>query len=91
MSWVIETRGEVVMALAPDEQAIAHRMPRQVVDALFAAMQSGDRDETLALLSDDVEWWVAGPPQIPYAGAFRGHDEVAHFFAMFDDSIDYES
>jgi uncharacterized protein len=79
------------MMLAPREQAIAQQTPRQVVDALFAAMQSGDRDEIVALLSEDVEWWVAGPPEIPYAGTFRGHEEVARFFATFNDSIDYES
>ena len=79
------------MTLSLHEQAPAQHTPRQVVDALFAAMQRGDRDEILALLSENVEWWVAGPPEIPYAGTFRGHDDVAHFFAMFNDSIDYES
>src|SRR5688500_8256750 len=79
------------MTLSLHEQATAQQTPRQVVDALFAAMQSGGRDQILALLSHDVEWWVAGPPEIPYAGTFRGHDEVARFFAMFNDSIDYES
>ena len=79
------------MALAPHEQVTTQQAPRQVVDALFAAIQSGDRDRILALLSDDVEWWVAGPSEIPYAGTFRGRDEVAQFFATFNDSIDYES
>ena len=79
------------MTLSLHEQATAQPTPRQVVDALFAAMQAGERETILALLSEDVEWWVAGPPEIPYAGTFRGHDEVAHFFATFNDSIDYES
>ncbi len=79
------------MASTADEQATAGHTPRQVVVALFAAMQSGNRDGILALLSDDVEWWVAGPPEIPYAGTFRGRDEVAQFFATFNGSIDYES
>jgi ketosteroid isomerase-like protein len=86
-----EPRGEIIMALSPHEQETTQQAPRQVVDALFAAIQSGDGDGILALLSDDVEWWVAGPPEIPYAGTFRGHDEVAHFFATFNDSVDYES
>jgi ketosteroid isomerase-like protein len=79
------------MTLSSPEQATAQQTPRQVVDALFAAIQSGDRDEILALLSDDVEWWVAGPPEIPYAGSFRGRDEVGQFFATFNGAIDYES
>jgi ketosteroid isomerase-like protein len=79
------------MTLSSPEQATAQPTPRQVVDALFAAIQSGDRDRILALLSDDVEWWVAGPPEIPYAGSYRGRDEVGQFFATFDEAIDYES
>ena len=79
------------MALSPHEQVTTQQAPRQVVDALFAAIQSGDRDRILALLSDDVEWWVAGPPEIPYAGSFRGRDEVGEFFATFNEAIDYES
>lgn len=79
------------MTLSPHGQATTQLAPRQVVDALFAAIQSGDRDRILALLSDDVEWWVAGPPEIPYAGCFRGRDEAGQFFATFDEAIDYES
>jgi uncharacterized protein len=82
---------EVIMTLSTYEQATAQQTPRQVVDALFAAIQAGERKAILALLSEDVEWWVAGPPEIPYAGTFRGQDEVADFFATFNDSIDYES
>ena len=79
------------MGLASSEQRRSQQTPRQVVDALFAAMQSRDRDAILTLLSEDVEWWVAGPPEIPYAGIFHGHDEVTQFFATFTDAIDYES
>ena len=61
------------------------------MDALVAAIQIGNQDEISALLSESVEWWVAGPPEIPYAGTFRGHDEVTQFLATFNDSIDYES
>ena len=58
---------------------------------LFTALGSPDRRDVLAVLTEDVEWWVAGPPEIPYAGTFRGHAEVAQFFATFDEAIDYES
>ena len=65
--------------------------PTHVVQELFTALGSPDRGEVLALLTDDVEWWVAGPAEIPYAGTFRGRDEVARFFSAFDGAIDYES
>ena len=73
------------------EPATMQSSPTQVVQALFDAIQSGDRARILGLLTDDVAWWVAGPPEIPYAGTFRGHEEVARFFAIFGAAIDYES
>jgi uncharacterized protein len=79
------------LAQSMPEQTPTQRTPRQVVQELFAALGRADRREVLALLTDDVEWWVAGPPEIPYAGTFRGHDGVAQFFAAFDGAIDYES
>jgi ketosteroid isomerase-like protein len=73
------------------EPATMQSSPTQVVQALFTALQSSDRSQVLDLLTDDVDWWVAGPPEIPFAGAFRGHEEVARFFAIFDAAIDYEA
>jgi len=79
------------MAYPTRERTATQQTPIQVVQELFIALGSADRREVLALLTDDVEWWVAGPPEIPYAGTFRGHDEAAQFFAAFDGAIDYES
>ena len=79
------------MTLSVGKQTPAQQTPRQVVDALFAAIQSGEPEAIRSVLSEDVEWWVAGPPQIPYAGTFRGPDEVAQFFARFNAAISYES
>ena len=79
------------MASSTRERMATQHTPTQVVQELFAAFQHADRREVLALLTDDVEWWVAGPPEIPFAGDFRGHDEVAQFFAAFDGAIDFES
>jgi ketosteroid isomerase-like protein len=73
------------------EPATMQSSPTQVVQAFFDTIQSGDRGRVLDLLTDDVEWWVAGPPEIPYAGTFSGHEGVARFFAIFDAAIDYES
>jgi ketosteroid isomerase-like protein len=79
------------MVLSMREHTPAQQTPREVVDALFAAIQAGDREAILNLLSEDVECWVAGPPEIPYAGTFRGREEVARFFTAFNGAIDYES
>ena len=60
------------MTLSPHGQTSAHLAPRQVVDALFAAIQSGNRDRILALLSDGVEWWVAGSIRDPVCRLLSG-------------------
>jgi ketosteroid isomerase-like protein len=73
------------------EQAPTQQTPTQVMQALFAAIGNGDAEAILATLTDDVEWWVNGPPEVPFAGTFRGHDDVLRYFAAFNDAVDYES
>jgi len=79
------------MVSTTHEQISTSHTPAEVVQELFTALGSPDRRDVLAVLAEDVEWWVAGPPEIPYAGTFRGHAEVAQFFATFDEATDYES
>ncbi len=46
----------------------------------------------LPALADDVEWWVAGPPNIlPWAGTFRGRDAVERWFTELNELMDYRS
>lgn len=42
-------------------------------------------------LADDVEWWVAGPPEIlPFAGTWRGLDGVAEFQRLLGETMRYD-
>jgi ketosteroid isomerase-like protein len=42
------------------------------------------------LLDENVEWWVAGPPDaFPWAGTFRGHDGVARWAEALNAAMDY--
>ncbi len=42
-------------------------------------------------LADDVEWWVAGPPDLlPWAGTFRGHEEVLRCLRASLENLKYE-
>ncbi|GLQ86506.1 nuclear transport factor 2 family protein [Dyella flagellata] len=42
---------------------------KRVVNELFARISKGDLDGMLALLSDDVKWWIAGELEgVPAAG-----------------------
>jgi uncharacterized protein len=60
----------------------------QVVKDAYEAFLRGDVDTVLETLADDVEWEVAGPSEIPYAGVFRGKSGVADFFRILADSDD---
>ncbi len=40
----------------------------------------GDIAGLLGHLADDVTWETPGAPGVPYAGSFRGRDQVARFF-----------
>jgi len=52
-----------------------------VVREFYARFGSNNLDGALALLAKDVKWFLQGPRQIPYAGAYSGREAVASFFA----------
>ena len=62
----------------------------RVVQDAFAAFQRGDRESVLEALADDVEWSAPGPPEVPYAGTYRGREGVARFLATLDAALEYE-
>lgn len=54
---------------------------KRVVHELFARISNGDRDGMLALLSDDVKWWIAGELEgLPAAGE-HGKEQIAGILA----------
>jgi hypothetical protein len=43
------------------------------------------------LLADDVEWQVAGSPELlPWAGTFRGRDAVRGWLETLDEHLEYD-
>ena len=47
-------------------------------------------DTLLALLADDVEWWVAGPEErFPWAGSHHGPDGVRRWSELLGEHLDY--
>ena len=48
----------------------------QVVKDFFAAIGSGDKQDLLALVAEDIEWIIPGEDW-PLAGTHRGHAELA--------------
>jgi ketosteroid isomerase-like protein len=49
-------------------------------------------DDLIALLDDDVEWWVAGPEdRFPWAGTYRGREGVRRWSALLDEHLAYDA
>ena len=61
-----------------------------VVQRAFEAFGRGDAPAFLSLLSEDVEWTIAGPPSVPYAGERRGREGVAEFLKAIGGAVEME-
>ncbi len=43
------------------------------------------------LLTDETEWWAAGPSDIlPWAGTVRGREAIARWFKVLNDTMEYD-
>jgi ketosteroid isomerase-like protein len=51
-----------------------------VVRQAFQCFGAGDIAGLLNQFASDVSWETPGAPRIPYAGRFKGRDQVATFF-----------
>ncbi|GAC1372921.1 MAG: nuclear transport factor 2 family protein [Hymenobacter sp.] len=62
-----------------------------VVQEGYAHFSQGDIPGLLNLFTDDIEFIIPGPSQvIPFAGVYRGKEQVAAFFAKLHDAMDFE-
>lgn len=62
----------------------------RVVQKAFEAFGAGDGETFLGLLSEDVEWTIAGPDAVPYAGERRGREGVAEFLQAIGGAVEME-
>jgi uncharacterized protein len=63
----------------------------QIVQQAYAAFSRADITSLIGLLSDDVSWYLPGPPEtIPFVGQRNGKVEVAQFFATLAEVEDAE-
>jgi uncharacterized protein len=62
----------------------------KVVQENYAAVGRGDISALLDLLTEDVDWKMAGPPIIPWAGARRGRQQVGEFFALLGQALEFQ-
>lgn len=68
-----------------DEQANV-----RVVEGMFSSLSRGDIPGVLDRLSDDIEWRIAGPAELPFSGVHRGREAVARFFRDFGQAAEFE-
>lgn len=62
----------------------------QLVRRLYEAFGRGEIPTVLGLLAPDVEWRVTGPPQVSYAGARRGRQQVVEFFQALAATVEIQ-
>ena len=59
----------------------------QTVMDLYAAFGRGDLPAVLAALTDDVEWVVPGPADVPMAGTCQGKQAVQAWFGTVAENL----
>jgi uncharacterized protein len=73
--------GEVVTVFQRDDPDAAAKTTEQanlqVIQRLYEAFMRRDVVALLDGMSEDVEWNIAGPAEVPFTGAVRGRGEVA--------------
>jgi ketosteroid isomerase-like protein len=51
----------------------------KIVQQMLGAFGQGDMETFLSFLSEDIEWEVIGPEEIPFAGKYKGKEGVMNF------------
>ena len=63
----------------------------QTVQQGYAFFNSGDIPNLLKLYSEDIEIIIPGPADIiPFAGVYRGQEQVVSFFGKLHEAMDFE-
>ncbi|MBX7221788.1 MAG: nuclear transport factor 2 family protein [Blastocatellia bacterium] len=62
----------------------------EIVQNLYLKFATGDIPAVLAALTEDVEWVMPGGAVLPFAGIWRGPQEVAHMFGKLAAALTFE-
>ena len=58
----------------------------KLVQQVYDNFKSGDIEALFKLLSDDIEWQLPEIENVPFAGRWRGHEQMGQFFDSLVDS-----
>jgi ketosteroid isomerase-like protein len=61
-----------------------------LVKKVYGLFSSGDIHGLLSQFADDITWETPGAPRVPYAGRFRGRDDVAKFFEGLGKTAEFD-
>jgi pimeloyl-ACP methyl ester carboxylesterase/ketosteroid isomerase-like protein len=75
------------MMNTPDEEESPTISAAATVQAYFTAFASGDIEGTLALMTEDVVWHVAGSTDVSTVGLLRGRARVRNWLTSFPESF----
>lgn len=62
-----------------------------VVRHIYGLFGQGDIAGLLKQFADDIAWETPGAPGVPYAGRFKGRDQVARFFDGLGKTAEFSS
>jgi ketosteroid isomerase-like protein len=57
----------------------------------YAAFARGDVAGLLAMYSDDCAWDVGGPPDLPWAGTWRGKQGLMSLIEILDEELEFHA
>lgn len=63
----------------------------QMVQGIYAAFGRGDIPAFLDALTDDVEWVVPGPSDLPFVGAFHGKQELQKWLGAVGQNLHFQA
>jgi ketosteroid isomerase-like protein len=63
----------------------------ELVQDIYAAIGRSDMPAVLGRMAEDIEIHLPGPSEIPFAGTYRGHDGVGHFFQALGANVRWDT
>ena len=64
--------------------------PTEVIQQAYAAFGRRDIPAIIDMLTDDVDWWFQASGDIPYAGRYKGKQQVQAWFGTLAESDDIQ-
>ncbi len=56
---------------------------------IYAAFGRGDVAAIMQALTDDIDWVIPGPSELPHAGTRHGKQAVQEWFGVFAQTVEY--